>query len=364
MKKILVSATLLMCTAALVAQTIAFQATKHDFGTIKQEDGDVTAYFEFTNTGNAPLLISNVRTSCGCTRPTWPTHPIEPGQSGTISATYRASTRPNYFQKTITVYSNDPEHATTTLTITGNVKPKPTNPSDRYAYTMGDLHIKAKRLDFGEPTQAGTIERSIEYGNFTDHEVVVDVIINDDDKFVSAQLTNYTLKPQESGKIVFTIDTKQCKIGPNPAKVYVMVNNQVVRSEDYAIDLNVTVNEDFSNLTEEELRQAPIAEIPTTLNMGIIAKGKTVKKALTIANAGVSALKLRTVYTPAVELTAPISRAASAIKTGKKTDLMVTVNPFVEGKEVAAGQYSRTLTIYTNDPSHPKHNVTITWTIQ
>ncbi len=363
MKKIFVSATLLMCTMALVAQTIAFQATKHDFGTIKQEDGDVTAHFEFTNTGNAPLLITNVRTSCGCTRPTWPSNPIEPGQKGTISATYRASTRPNFFQKTITVYSNDPEHATTTLTITGTVKPKPTNPSDKYAFTMGDLHIKARRVDFGEQTQLGVVERTIEYANFTDHDIMIEVIVNEDDRFISAQLSNSTLKPQQSGKITFTLNTQQCKIGPNFAKVYVKVNNNVVRTDDYAIELNATVNEDFSQLSEQEKRVAPIAQIPATLDLGIIAKGMTAKTTLAIMNVGVSNLSVRTVYTPAKEVSVSTPRAASSIKSGKKANVTVIVNPFVENAEVSAGQYSRTLTIYTNDPSNPKHNITLTWTI-
>lgn len=364
MKKFLVSATLLMSTVALVAQTIAFQATKHDFGTIKQEDGDATAYFEFTNTGNAPLLISNVRTSCGCTRPTWPSEPIEPGQKGTISATYRASTRPNYFQKTITVYSNDPEHATVMLTITGNVTPKPTNPGDQYSVTMGDLKIKSKKMSFGEFVQIGEVERTIEYGNFTDHDIAIDVIINDDDKFLSAQLTNNTLKPQESGKIIFTIDTKKCKIGPNTAKVYVMVNNQVVRTDEYAIDLSINVNENFTTLSEQDKRQAPIAEIPTVLNMGTIAKGKVAKKALSISNVGINPLSVRRVYTSAEEMSVSTSRGIASVKSGKKADVQVTVNPFVKNKELAAGQYSRSLIIYTNDPSKPKRVISVTWTIE
>lgn len=364
MKKFLVSATLLLSTLAMVAQTITFQAVKHDFGTIRQEDGDVTAHFEFTNTGNAPLIISNVKKSCGCTTPTWPTQPIEPGQKGTITATYISSKRPNYFQKTITVYSNDPEHETVTLTITGNVTPKPANPGDQYAVTMGDLKLKSKKLSFGEFVQIGEVERTIEYGNFTDHEITIDVVTNDNDKFLKAELTNNTLKPQESGKIILTIDTRKCKIGPNFAAIYVMVNDRLIATEEYTIDLSINVNENFTQLTEQDKRQAPIAEIPTVLNMGTIAKGKTAKKTISISNAGINPLIVRTLYTSAKELSTSASRGISSIKSGKKADIQVTLNPYAEKKEYAPGQYSRSLIIYTNDPSHPKRIVQVNWTIE
>ena len=53
-----------------------FERTEHNFGTIKEEIGAVTTQFEFTNTGNAPLVIQRVTASCGCTTPSYQgTHP-------------------------------------------------------------------------------------------------------------------------------------------------------------------------------------------------------------------------------------------------------------------------------------------------
>ncbi len=75
-----------------------------DFGTIAQGT-PVTHVFEFTNTGNQPLVISTVDKSCGCTTPKWTTEPILPGKKGTVSATYNAATMGG-FNKTITVHSN------------------------------------------------------------------------------------------------------------------------------------------------------------------------------------------------------------------------------------------------------------------
>ncbi len=84
--------------------SISFPKTEHNFGTLKQ-DGDGTCKFTFRNTGQKPLVLSKVRTSCGCTTPYWPKKPIMPGRTGEINIEYDTH-RIGNFQKTITVYSN------------------------------------------------------------------------------------------------------------------------------------------------------------------------------------------------------------------------------------------------------------------
>ena len=86
---------------------IEFEKTEHDYGTIPQ-GGDGTTKFVFKNTGDAPLILSNVRSSCGCTVPKWPKDPISPGESAAIDVKYDTR-RPGNFSKTITVYSNTAE---------------------------------------------------------------------------------------------------------------------------------------------------------------------------------------------------------------------------------------------------------------
>ncbi len=83
---------------------IEFKQTEIDYGTINK-NSDGTRTFEFTNTGDAPLIINRVKSSCGCTVPSKPTKPIMPGQSDKIVVKYNTH-RPGPFRKTITVYSN------------------------------------------------------------------------------------------------------------------------------------------------------------------------------------------------------------------------------------------------------------------
>ena len=100
-----------------------FEGKSHDFGTIKEADGPVSCTFEFTNTGDKPLLIIDAMASCGCTRPEFPTKPIKPGKKGKIKVTFSPIGRPGAFKKTVKVKTNGKERSTT-LRIEGTVIPK------------------------------------------------------------------------------------------------------------------------------------------------------------------------------------------------------------------------------------------------
>jgi hypothetical protein len=101
---------------------IKFKAEKHDFGKIVE--GTQASYsFEFTNTGKAPVVISNVQPSCGCTTPEWTREPIMPGKTGQVTTSYNSAVRPGNFNKTITVVNNG-EVSQIILTIQGSVEPK------------------------------------------------------------------------------------------------------------------------------------------------------------------------------------------------------------------------------------------------
>ena len=75
-----------------------------DYGTTNKDDDNGLRSFEFTNTGDEPLIITNVQSTCGCTVPSKPTEPILPGKTGKIDIKYNMHTGP--IRKTITVESN------------------------------------------------------------------------------------------------------------------------------------------------------------------------------------------------------------------------------------------------------------------
>ncbi|MEO5775386.1 MAG: DUF1573 domain-containing protein [Flavobacterium sp.] len=96
-----------------------------DYGTVNKDDDDGVRSFEFTNTGDAPLIITNVQSTCGCTVPSKPTEPIAPGKTGKIDVKYNMHTGP--IRKTITVESNavNVEEGRVAIKIKGEVIEKP-----------------------------------------------------------------------------------------------------------------------------------------------------------------------------------------------------------------------------------------------
>lgn len=99
---------------------ISAEETSHDFGQIKEADGKVTHTFVIKNTGDAPLVITRVIASCGCTTPEWTKEPIAPNATGEIKITFNPKGRPGPFNKTISVYSNG-KTGSYILTIRGEV---------------------------------------------------------------------------------------------------------------------------------------------------------------------------------------------------------------------------------------------------
>lgn len=98
---------------------IVFDTLTYDFGLLKKGD-DATYNFSFVNRNEIPVIITNVKSSCGCTVPEWPREPVTPGESGTISVKYNTKIT-GTFQKTIQVHTSRNSQPVV-LTIKGVVK--------------------------------------------------------------------------------------------------------------------------------------------------------------------------------------------------------------------------------------------------
>jgi len=129
MKKVLSLLTVIVFNFSAFAQTgpkIEFKNKDNtiDYGRVTKDSDSGLRTFEFTNTGDAPLIITNVQSTCGCTVPTKPKEPILPGKTGKIDVKYNMNTGP--IRKTITVESNavNVEGGRVALKIKGEVYEK------------------------------------------------------------------------------------------------------------------------------------------------------------------------------------------------------------------------------------------------
>ena len=333
MKKIFSTLFMALTAVAMMAQqpVITFEKTEHDFGKINEADGRVSTVFEFKNEGMAPLILSNVRASCGCTTPTWTKEPIEPGKTGSITVTYNPNGRPGRFQKTVTITSNASE-ATKRVYIKGEVIPK-----------------AAKRTITKGESKSGELE----YANLTkeDHHVELSA-------YITNQVTLADIKPEQTGKFIFVIDTKDPKMyGPQEGYAYVVIDGKKEIDEAHKLTIKANVVEDFSGLTVEQKQQAPIIEVPAEFNAGKVVKGKNLKFYFPIKNIGANPLEIRRVYAADKALNV---KQPKAVKSGKKGNVGVEINT----KNMTPGAYGREVVVITNDYLNPIKRVKINFVVE
>lgn len=128
MKRIFLLTVMALTVFAVQAQTekkgavIEFNEKSIDFGDITQGD-KVEHTFEFTNTGDTPLVISNVAVTCGCTAPNWPKNPIAPGSKGELKVVFNSTGKMGKQNSVVRIYSNASEPIEK-VSLISNVLPK------------------------------------------------------------------------------------------------------------------------------------------------------------------------------------------------------------------------------------------------
>jgi len=115
-------------TAKANGPVITFEKKTHDFGDIYQGD-KVEETFKFTNTGNEPLVITNVQVTCGCTTPKgWPRDPIAAGGKGEVTIAFNSAGKMGRQNKVVTIISNATNADGAQISFTTNVLEKKVNP--------------------------------------------------------------------------------------------------------------------------------------------------------------------------------------------------------------------------------------------
>lgn len=359
MKKIFSTLCMALAAVAMMGQdpVITFTKTEHDFGKINEADGRVSTVFEFKNEGMSPLILSNVRASCGCTTPTWTKEPVEPGQTGSITVTYNPNGRPGRFQKTVTITSNATE-PTKRVYIKGEVIPKQAKPENKYNVPVGELNMKTLTLDLGTITKGESKSGELEYANLTKEDHTVELATSPADNFLINQATLPTIKPTEVGKFIFSMDTKPDKLyGPVDVFAYVVIDGKKNITDPFRLVVKANVVEDFSYMTTEDKQQAPIMETENSLNLGNIAAGKIHKEQLALKNAGANPLEIRRIYCVGSNISA---KAPKPVKSGKKGIVSIEVN----AKNLQPGAYSREVVIITNDYLNPVKHIKVDFFVE
>ena len=321
---------------------VTFTEESFDFTNIAEEKGPVTHEFTFTNTGGAPLIIQNVKASCGCTTPDWTKDPVLPGKKGVVKATYNPQNRPGEFNKSITVTSNA-ENNTVVLTIKGKVTPKPRTLEDDYPMQMGGLRLKSNHIAFIKVFTTEIKTDSLQIINTSTEPIKMTFEKIPD--HIQIKAVPETLKPNQKGTIVATYDgNKQKDWGFIMDRVDLILNGKFDANN--RISISATIDEDFSKLTPEQKANAPKANFETKdFNFNTIKEGDKADFDFKLTNDGKSDLLIRKVKA-SCGCTAAVP-AETTIKPGKSTTIKTSFNS--AGKP---GKQNKTVTIITNDPDN------------
>jgi hypothetical protein len=340
MKRIITLTSFLFFVLILCAQPkIEFKTIEYDFGTIKEDKGLATTVFEFTNTGNQPLILNNVKATCGCTTPEWTQDPIAPGKIGSIKVSYNPQNRPGAFTKNINVFSNS-EPNVIQLTIKGNVEPKELTLDEKYPREMGPLKWKSNYLSLGSMVNTEEKTDTLEFYNSSNKDVSLNVYRTPD--YISVLFYPQVIGPGKIGKISVKYNAKNRNAyGYVSDRIYLEIDGK--NDNNFSIGVSVTINEDFSKMTEAEKVNAPSAVIDNNiLDFGSVPEGEIVKHDFKLTNKGKTDLLIRNVK---ASCGCTAVKNENEVKPGQTIDLKVEFNS--KGKR---GRQNKSVTIITNDP--------------
>jgi hypothetical protein len=322
---------------------ITFEKLQHNFGTFKEELGVQTIAFNFKNEGTVPLILNNVQASCGCTTPEWTRDPVAPGAKGIIKVSYDPRNRPGVFNKTIRVSSNA-DNADVVLTILGEVTPRVRTIEEDYPNEIGPLRAKTNHIAFVQIKENQVKKDSTEIINNTDKPIQLS--FKTPPPHLSAVIKPATLAPKQKGYIVVTFDANKIKAyGFVMGRIYLNVDGQ----DDYknSIAVSTTLEEDFSGLSADDLKNAPIVKYDLeSFDFGDIKPGSKVEHTFNLKNEGKKDLIIRDVKS-SCGCTA-VSPSKNIVASGESVPLKVTFDS--TGKN---GRNNKTITVITNDPKNP-----------
>jgi hypothetical protein len=191
---------------------ISFDHTRFDFGPINENIKFASHKFGFTNTGNAPLVLNKVETSCGCTTPEWSTDTVKPGEQGYVTARYETTNRLGTFTKSITVYSNSIESPMVFLDISGDVYRENTDlqSNTEIKYNYGKVTFSKPALSFSPLYDNRIDTQSLFVTNET--PTAINIYALDPGilpPYIKILQWPTTLEPQERGKVQIAIDGRK-----------------------------------------------------------------------------------------------------------------------------------------------------------
>lgn len=353
MKRIFTTLYILAAVAltAIAQPRFASNTEMHNFGQVEWKHS-ATAQYTITNTGDQPLVLTEVEPDCACSVAQWTQTPIQPGEKGTISVTFDAEAL-GRFQKSVAIYTNAQPHLVY-LKFNGEVVQKITDFTKAHPYLIGQIRIDKNNLDFPDMQHGEQSVMQISVVNLSDRPY--EPILMHLPPYLQMEKAPNVLQKGEKGLITLTLDSeKLTDFGLTQTSVYLARFAGDKVGEENEIPVSAILLPDFSGMTDAEKANAPVINLSSKdLDMAPMLTKKTkARQDITITNQGRAPLQISKlqVFHPAVG----VSLKKSVLQPGESTRLRVTV----EKKNIGKTRRHLRLLMITNDPTQPKVEINI-----
>lgn len=353
MKRIFTTLYILAAVAltAIAQPRFASNTEMHNFGQVEWKHS-ATAQYTITNTGDQPLVLTEVEPDCACSVAQWTQTPIQPGEKGTISVTFDAEAL-GRFQKSVAIYTNAQPHLVY-LKFNGEVVQKITDFTKAHPYLIGQIRIDKNNLDFPDMQHGEQSVMQISVVNLSDRPY--EPVLMHLPPYLQMEKEPNVLQKGEKGLITLTLDSeKLTDFGLTQTSVYLARFAGDKVGEENEIPVSAILLPDFSSMTDAEKANAPVINLSSKdMDMvPMLTKKTKARQDITITNQGRAPLQISKlqVFHPAVG----VSLKKSVLQPGESTRLRVTV----EKKNIGKTRRHLRLLMITNDPTQPKVEINI-----
>lgn len=333
---------------------VKWDKTLHDFGDVSVTDGPLTCTYTFTNNGSDPIAIFEVVSSCGCTNVQWTKAPVQPGKTGTVSATYKNEDGPMPFDKTLTVYISGVKRPVI-LRLRGVVHEKKKSLNELYgAQKIGTLGIKSRRMKTGNLKQGQQVSEQITVANLG--KKALKVAWADVSEELALQVEPNPIPAGSTATLTCTVSANPEKYGRQLYTATPVLNGQKAGG---TLEITTWTQENFVIMDQAARDNGPIPYFTgSTVNLGTAAKGAALTAEFTVTNRGKSPLHIyqADAESPALTLAAPMPDVAPA----KKGSVRFTLDTSLLDK----GEHVIMVSLTTNSPLRPLVNLFVAVTLR
>ena len=353
MKRILICMYAFAAVALTAAAQPRFSSNKetHNFGQIEWKH-PASAQYVITNTGDQPLVLTEVEPDCACSVAQWTKTPIAPGAKGTVNVTFDAKAL-GHFQKSVAIYSNAQPNLVY-LKFNGEVVQEIKDFTKTHPYLIGQIRIDKNSLDFPDIQHGEQPVIHIGVVNLSDRPY--EPVLMHLPPYLKMEAEPKVLLKGKKGTVKLTLDASQLNdYGLTQTSVYLSRFSGDKVSEDNEIPVSAILLPDFSRMTEKDSLNAPamhISETDIDLSIPLIKKNK-VSHDILIANSGKTPLvisKLQ-VFNSSV--------GVSLKKTVLPPDGMTKLKVTIRKRDVGNKKHHLRILMITNDPLRPKVEINI-----